>query len=299
MSMTMNFGLQRQGASAAWSDAARDAIRGVTIVARKLVTVSGLLLLSAFLALLVSEHARDRAVSWVLAGIGVEAQPGPDEAPPATWQARPGRWSDWLAASPAAGRLDPQQENVTRYLAQRYRVADGAVRQIVGAAFGTGRSIGVDPMLILAVTAIESSLNPFAQSAVGAQGLMQVLTRVHSEKFVSHGGDHAALDPLVNLTVGSEILKDLIMRGGSVERGLQLYVGAGNLPDDGGYSERVLGELDRIKMAAGGDVRAALAAGWRADGRARSKPATPQMMPVGAVDRASAPGAQDRPASST
>jgi hypothetical protein len=115
-------------------------------------------------------------------------------------------------------------------------------------------------MLILAVTAIESSLNPFAQSPVGAQGLMQIMPRVHSDRLAAHGGDHAALDPIANLRVGSEILRDLIRRGGSVERGLQLYVGAGNLPDDGGYASRVLGEMGRIRLAASGSVREALAA---------------------------------------
>jgi hypothetical protein len=155
-------------------------------------------------------------------------------------------------------------------------------------------------MLILAVTAVESSLNPFAQSAVGAQGLMQVMTRLHSEKFVSHGGDHAALDPIANLKVGAEILKELISRGGSVQRGLQLYVGAGNLPDDGGYADRVLGELGRIKVAAGGNVRAALSAGWRADAQARSGAPSAEILPVGSGDAASSSRAPaNRPAAST
>ena len=66
------------------------------------------------------------------------------------------------------------------------------------------------------VVAIESSLNPFAQSPMGAQGLMQVMTRVHAERFVEHGGDLAALDPIANMKVGSEILHELIRRGGSI-----------------------------------------------------------------------------------
>jgi hypothetical protein len=89
---------------------------------------------------------------------------------------------------------------------------------------------------------------------------MQIMTHVHSDRLAAHGGDHAALDPIANLKVGAEILRDMIRRGGSVERGLQLYVGAGNLPDDGGYATRVLGEMARIKLAASGSVREALAA---------------------------------------
>ena len=137
-----------------------------------------------------------------------------------------------------AGRVnanDPQQKRVVQYLARRYRVADGAVRMLVSTAFQIGREKNLDPLLILSVVAIESSLNPFAESAMGAQGLMQVMTHVHAQRFEPHGGETAALDPIANMKVGSSILHELISRGGSVERGLQLYVGAGNLPDDGGY----------------------------------------------------------------
>lgn len=166
---------------------------------------------------------------------------------------------------------DPRQKHVVSYLARRYRVAEGAVRMLVAAAFEIGQQKSLDPLLILSVVAIESSLNPFAESAVGAQGLMQVMTRVHSERFEAHGGEMAALDPIANMKVGSEILRDVIARGGSVERGLQLYVGAGNLPDDGGYGARVLGERARLQMAAAGKVDAAIAAG-RAPTPASSEP---------------------------
>jgi hypothetical protein len=104
---------------------------------------------------------------------------------------------------------------------------------------------------------------------------MQIMTSVHGDKLAAHGGEHAALDPIANLKIGSEILRDLIRRGGSVERGLQLYVGAGNLPDDGGYARRVLGEMGRIKLAAAGSVREALSAGLRADAASTQGGAAP------------------------
>ncbi len=159
---------------------------------------------------------------------------------------------------------DPQQKRIAQYLARRYRVADGAVRLLVATAYQIGREKNLDPLLILSVVAIESSLNPFAESAMGAQGLMQVMTRVHAQRFEPHGGETAALDPITNMKVGSSILHELISRGGSVERGLQLYVGAGNMPDDGGYGVRVLSERGRLQMAAAGKVDAALSAAIRA-----------------------------------
>ncbi len=159
---------------------------------------------------------------------------------------------------------DFQQKRVVQYLARRYRVADGAARMLVSTAFQIGKEKNIDPLLILSVVAIESGLNPFAESAMGAQGLMQVMTRVHAQRFEPHGGETAALDPIANMKVGASILHELISRGGSVERGLQLYVGAGNMPDDGGYGARVLGERTRLQMAAAGKVDAALAAAVRA-----------------------------------
>jgi hypothetical protein len=162
--------------------------------------------------------------------------------------------------APAAAPADPRQKHVVQYLSRRYRVAEEATRMLVSTAFDAGREYKLDPLLILSVVAIESSLNPFAESAMGAQGLMQVMTRVHAERFEPHGGQLAALDPVANMKVGSAILADLIARGGSVERGLQLYVGAGNQPDDGGYGARVLGERARLALAASGKVDAAISA---------------------------------------
>jgi soluble lytic murein transglycosylase-like protein len=176
---------------------------------------------------------------------------------------------------------DPQQKRVVQYLARRYRVADGAVRLLVATAFQIGKEKNLDPLLILSVVAIESSLNPFAESAMGAQGLMQVMTRVHAERFGPHGGETAALDPIANMKVGSSILHELISRGGSVERGLQLYVGAGNMPDDGGYGVRVLGERARLQMAATGKVDVAIAAAIRA-AAAPAPESKPVALPVNA-----------------
>jgi soluble lytic murein transglycosylase-like protein len=170
------------------------------------------------------------------------------------------------AATTAKGQVDPAQRHVVQYLARRYRVADGALRPVVAAAYESGRELGLDPLLILAVTAIESSMNPFAESVVGAQGLMQVMTRIHADKFEAHGGEDAALDPVANIKVGSAILSDLIRRGGSVERGLQLYVGAGNMVDDGGYGTRVLAEHSRLRLAASGKVDLAITNAMRAAG---------------------------------
>ena len=100
--------------------------------------------------------------------------------------------------------------------------------------------------------AIESGFNPFAQSPVGAQGLMQVMTKVHSDKYENFGGKLAAFDPVTNLRVGVKVLQECIKRAGSVEGGLKFYVGAANMPDDGGYTNKVMAEHARLQAVVGG-----------------------------------------------
>ena len=144
-----------------------------------------------------------------------------------------------------------EQALVATYLARRYRVAQEPVGELVKAAFDTGREVGLDPLLLLAVMAIESGFNPYAESGVGAKGLMQVMSSVHSDKFEYFGGQTAALQPLANIKVGALVLKDCIARGGSVAGGLRLYVGSTSL-DDGGYSAKVLAERSRLRDVARG-----------------------------------------------
>lgn len=145
-----------------------------------------------------------------------------------------------------------QQQAVTLWLSKRYRVAGDAANMLVSTAYSTAREVKLDPLLILAVMAIESGLNPFAESPVGAKGLMQVMANIHHAKFQAMGGPQTALNPAANIRVGSEILKDYVTRGGSVEAGLKTYVGAGAFETDSGYGSRVLAELRKLKMVASG-----------------------------------------------
>lgn len=148
--------------------------------------------------------------------------------------------------------LTRQQAAVAQWLSRRYRVAPEPVSRLVQEAWHVGQRAGLDPTLILAIVAIESSFNPFAQSAVGAQGLMQVMTRVHDDKYQAFGGIHAAFDPVTNLRVGVQVLKECIARAGGLEAGLRYYVGAANIADDGGYAGKVLAEQSNLQRVANG-----------------------------------------------
>jgi hypothetical protein len=176
-----------------------------------------------------------------------------------------------------ATAIDPKdltrmQSSVAQWLSKRYRVALEPISRLVVEAWEVGAKTGLDPTLILAIMAVESSFNPFAQSPVGAQGLMQVMTRVHDDKYEAFGGTMAAFDPVTNLRVGVLVLKECIARGGSVADGLRLYVGAGNLDSDGGYVSKVQTEQSHLRSVASGRLVAFNAPNGAAP---RAAPATP------------------------
>jgi soluble lytic murein transglycosylase-like protein len=123
---------------------------------------------------------------------------------------------------------------------------------LVSTAYLAAHEVKIDPLLILAVMAIESRFNPFAESPVGAQGLMQVMSKVHHAKFEEMGGTQAALNPVANIRVGAQILQEYVKRGGSVEAGLKTYVGAAAFETDQGYGSKVLAEYNRLKLVAKG-----------------------------------------------
>ena len=159
------------------------------------------------------------------------------------------------AANPK--ELPKQQAAIAFWLSKKYRVAPEPISALVSEAYDLGQRTQIDPPLILAVMAIESGFNPFAQSPVGAQGLMQVMTHVHVDKFDRFGGKLATFDPVSNMRVGAKVLQECIKRAGSMEAGLRFYVGAANSEDDGGYVEKVLAEYERLKQVAAGQAPAA------------------------------------------
>ena len=154
------------------------------------------------------------------------------------------------AANPK--ELPSLQAAVAYWLSKKYGVAPEPLSVLVAQAFEIGQKAKLDPNLILAIMAIESGFNPFAQSPVGAQGLMQVMTKIHHDKYQNFGGGFAAFDPVTNLRVGVKVLQECITRAGSVEGGLKHYVGAAKLADDGGYANKVMAEHARLTAVMGG-----------------------------------------------
>ncbi len=244
----------RQGASRL-ATALNDVVEGVRVVSHNSLALLGLCG-AVVIALLVGSpqwrhQAEDRALTWLMDRANARVAAAEVE-PEAVLMAMAEPEAIQRATAAPVSELSAQQAKLTLWIARRYSVAPEPVARLVQEAWHVGQRMGVEPTLVLAVMSIESGFNPFAQSQVGAQGLMQVMTRVHHDKYEAFGGMHAAFDPLTNLRVGVQVLKDCIRRAGSVEGGLKYYVGAANLPHDRGYVAKVLAEQAYLRQVASG-----------------------------------------------
>ena len=141
---------------------------------------------------------------------------------------------------------DPAQQALVRHLSRRYLIAAEATERMVGASFGAAREVGLDPLLVLAVIAIESRFDPVAESVMGAKGLMQIIPKYHLEKLRAQGGEHAVFDPESNIRVGTQILQEYVYRTGTLEAGLQFYNGA-FFDGSAHYAQKVMAERDRLE----------------------------------------------------
>jgi soluble lytic murein transglycosylase-like protein len=155
-----------------------------------------------------------------------------------------------IAAGPIQAAAETPREReqrlVTEFIAKRYRVSEQAVAGFVSTAYRAGDQYAVDPLLILAVMAVESRYNPVAESQVGAKGLMQVMPKFHLDKLSDQGGEHAVLEPEVNIVVGARILREYLRRFGDTEAALQMYAGAYDEPTSQ-YAAKVLAERTRLE----------------------------------------------------
>jgi soluble lytic murein transglycosylase-like protein len=244
----------------------------------------GLAIVFAVLALAarpdLRETGEDELMGWLQSRKPVVAVAAPVPAPEPV-ELDPTAIERTTAAIPQ--ELPKQQAAIAYWLSKKYRVAAEPLSALVAEAFDLGKKNKLDPTLILAIMAVESSFNPFAQSQVGAQGLMQVMTRVHGEKYESAGGTLTAFDPVTNMRVGVKVLQECITRAGSLEGGLKFYVGAANLSDDGGYAGKVMAENQRLRQVVAGHPPPVTSPSPTIV-RANTAPATPAKSATGGTD---------------
>jgi len=155
------------------------------------------------------------------------------------------------AADRGTVAVSPAEDNRYRALsdsvARRYRVSQDMAYDLVQLAHTVGQQHGLDPLLIIAVIAIESRFNPIAEFN-GAKGLMQIIPKYHTAKLAEYGGEKALFDPATNVKIGSRILKDYLRLTGNLGIALQMYAGALNDGNDE-YTTKVMNEQQRLKQA--------------------------------------------------
>ena len=163
-----------------------------------------------------------------------------------------------LADRIPTSKIDPQaldsnlmgsiqnQRAVADFFEKKYKLDRAKIEEYVSNTILIAKEVNIDPVLLLAVISVESNFNPNTKSHAGAEGLMQVMTSVHKDKYALYGGTTEAVKPEVNIRVGAYILKYLIATAGSLRNGLKYYVGAANAEDDGGYTDKVMAERNRL-----------------------------------------------------
>ena len=140
----------------------------------------------------------------------------------------------------------PEQKALITYVSRRFLVASAITERMVAAAHRAADAVGLDPLLVLAVIAVESRFNPIAESGMGAKGLMQIIPRYHLDKLQAVGGEDAVFDPESNIQVGARILQEYVYRTGTLEAGLQQYNGASR-DANAYYAQRVMAERGRLQ----------------------------------------------------
>ncbi len=149
---------------------------------------------------------------------------------------------------PHSEQIDPLKiEKLVSFINTNYPVKQEHAADIVGYAIANATKHGLDPELILAVIAVESTFRPSAVSAVGARGLMQVMPKPHAKKVAALGGVDALFEPEKNIHVGTNILVEyLALSKGNLTLALQRY--NGNMPDkETRYAKKVMSVYSEIK----------------------------------------------------
>jgi soluble lytic murein transglycosylase-like protein len=163
-----------------------------------------------------------------------------------------------LADRIPTSKIDPQaldsklmvsiqnQRAVADFFEKKYKLDRAKIEEYVSNTVLIAKEVNIDPVLLLAVISVESNFNPLIKSHAGAEGLMQVMSAIHKDKYALYGGATDAVKPEVNIRVGAYILKYLIATSGSLRNGLKYYVGAANAENDGGYADKVMAERNRL-----------------------------------------------------
>jgi soluble lytic murein transglycosylase-like protein len=126
-----------------------------------------------------------------------------------------------------AVEMAPGINALSRDIARRFHLAEGAAVSITRAAFTAAQASGIDPTLVLAIAAVESKFKPGAVNpTTGAKGLMQIMPRWHQDKVLSIGGESSLMLIAPNIAVGAAIMAEYLdAEDGDIQDALGHYLG--------------------------------------------------------------------------
>ncbi len=148
-----------------------------------------------------------------------------------------------IDSKPDPTGVEPAQQsklaNLSRHIQSKYGISEQKATNIVRQAIDNGSRHQLEPELILAIIAVESTFQERAVSRVGARGLMQVMPGPHREKVKEIGGSRALFDPAKNIHTGAKILTIYLNNhSGNLRRALLNY--NGSLGTRSSYADRVM-----------------------------------------------------------
>jgi hypothetical protein len=123
--------------------------------------------------------------------------------------------------------MAPGIKALSRDIARRFHLAEGAAVGITRAAFTAAQARGIDPTLVLAIAAVESKFKPGAVNpTTGAKGLMQIMPRWHQDKIHGIGGEPSLMLIAPNISVGAAIMAEYLdAEDGDIQDALGHYLG--------------------------------------------------------------------------
>jgi soluble lytic murein transglycosylase-like protein len=140
----------------------------------------------------------------------------------------------------------PEFERAFFQAAKIYGKAGCGDQQLAEMTAKQAMAKNLPPALVAAVIAAESTCNSMAVSNRGALGLMQVVPKIHGDRYdFSHIN---LLNPQENIEVGTDILSAYVKQYG-IKNGLRHYYGTGDSGiylDGAGYAERVLALAGKV-----------------------------------------------------
>ena len=140
-------------------------------------------------------------------------------------------------ATPVATASVVDKDTVASYLSREWNLGKQYATQVASAVLSAARRHGVDPLLLMAVAATESSFNHSVGNPGGGNdpmkpfGIMQVAGRYHQEKFPA--GSVTRTNVGQNIDIGAQVIKEYLDKErGNERRALLRYNGSLHVSDN-------------------------------------------------------------------